>query len=76
MQVAQQVAVLYCGTNGLLKSVPLDGVHEFERLFLAEFTVTPEYETLKKGMLDEAVSSKIEQIAATVSARLNEQAKK
>jgi F-type H+-transporting ATPase subunit alpha len=54
----------------LLKGVSLDKVHEFEKLFLEEFRVTPEYETLGKGTLDEKVSGRIEKIAAALSAKL------
>ena len=32
--VEKQIAILYCGTHGLLKDVPLTQVHEFEKLFL------------------------------------------
>jgi F-type H+-transporting ATPase subunit alpha len=32
--VEKQIAILYCGTHGLLKNVPLDKVSEFERSFL------------------------------------------
>ena len=34
MPVEKQIAILYCGTHGLLKDVPLDKVNEFERSFL------------------------------------------
>jgi F-type H+-transporting ATPase subunit alpha len=70
MQVAQQVAVLYCGTRGLLRDVALEKVPEFEHLFLERFTQTAEYETLGKGTLDDAVIAKIEEIAASLSTSL------
>lgn len=34
MPVEQQIAVLYCGTHGLLKDVPLDKVREFEKALI------------------------------------------
>ncbi|MBF0951521.1 MAG: F0F1 ATP synthase subunit alpha, partial [Alloprevotella tannerae] len=34
MPVAEQVAILYCGTRGLLKSVPLEKVDDFQTSFL------------------------------------------
>ena len=34
MPVEQQIAVLYCGTHGLLKDVPLDKVQEFEKALI------------------------------------------
>ena len=33
MPVEEQIAILYCGTQGLLKGVPLDKVHDFEKEF-------------------------------------------
>ena len=32
--VEEQVAVIYCGVNGLLENVPIDKVSEFEKLFI------------------------------------------
>ena len=34
MPVGEQIAVLYCGINGLLKNVPLDRVSEFQEHFV------------------------------------------
>ena len=34
MAVEDEVAVIYCGVNGLLENVPLDKVAEFEKQFL------------------------------------------
>ena len=34
MPVAEQIAVLYCGTNNLLREVPVERVVEFETMFL------------------------------------------
>ena len=34
MPVGDQVAILYCGTHGLMKEVPLDKVQEFQSSFL------------------------------------------
>jgi len=36
MLVEEQISILYCGTQGLLKEVPLDKVHEFEARFRIE----------------------------------------
>ena len=66
MPVAQQVAILYCGTHGLLREISLDQVDEFESQFLSAFTSTPEYKKLEKGMFDNEVCTKIEQIAASL----------
>ena len=34
MKVEDQVAIIYCGTNGLLSNVPVDRVRDFETEFL------------------------------------------
>jgi F-type H+-transporting ATPase subunit alpha len=34
MAVEKQIAILYCGTHGLLKNIPLEKVSEFEQNFL------------------------------------------
>ena len=34
MPVGEQVAVLYCGTNALMREIPVDRVREFQDLFL------------------------------------------
>jgi F-type H+-transporting ATPase subunit alpha len=34
MPVGEQVAVLFCGTNGLMRDIPVDRVREFQDLFL------------------------------------------
>ncbi len=70
MPVAQQIAVLYCGTRSLLKNIAIEQVPEFERQFLDAFTPTPEFKTLEGGVLDESVSLKIEEVAGTIAAAM------
>ena len=67
MPVEQQIAVLYCGTHGLLKDVPLDKVQEFEKALINNLQQTDVFPTLKKGIIDDAVSAKIEEVAAAVA---------
>ena len=67
MPVEQQIAVLYCGTHGLLKDVPLDQVQEFEKALINNLQQTDVFPTLKKGIIDDAVSAKIEEVAAAVA---------
>ena len=40
VSVEKQIAVLYCGTHGLLKEIPLDRIHEFEKEFLTSLELT------------------------------------
>jgi len=70
MPVAEQVAILYCGTRGLLKDVPLDKVRDFQDNFL-EIMRTNHAEDvlgeLRKGNLTETISQTIEKVAADVA---------
>ncbi len=72
MPVAQQIAVLYCGTRGLLKDVAVDQIPEFEQQFLNAFVQAPEFAMIGNKALPEEVTKKIEQIAASVSAALKQ----
>ena len=70
MPVAEQVAILYCGTRGLLKDVPVDKVRDFQDSFLQIIrsnyadTVLAE---LKHGNLSEEVCKTIEKVAGDVA---------
>lgn len=71
MPVEKQIAILYCGTHGLLKDVPLNKVHEFEKAFLAALQTQHPHdvlETLKKGVINDEVGKLIEETAAKVAA--------
>lgn len=70
LRVEQQIAILYCGTHGLLKEVPLEAVGEFEKSFLealAERHQTDVLDVLRGGVIDETVSRKLEETAAQVA---------
>ena len=66
MPVAEQVAILYCGTKGLLKDVPLEKVRDFQENFLqimrSNYADSVLGELLN-GNLGEEVTSKIEKVA-------------
>ena len=64
MPVEEQIAVLYCGTHGLMKDLPIEKVPEFERLLIELLQPTDVLPTLRKGIIDDTVSKKIEETAA------------
>ena len=71
MPVEQQIAVLYCGVNGLLRDVPVDKVRDFEKAFIQYLLVNHRedvLEPLRAGKLDEGITSLIEKSAAEVAA--------
>ena len=70
MPVEQQIAVLYCGTHGLLKDVPLDRVQDFETALINNLLGSETLATLKKGIINDEVTATIEEVAAAVASAL------
>lgn len=71
MPVEKQIAILYCGTHGLLKDVPIQKIHEFERIFLQTLSETHQQDVLdilKTGVINEEVCKKVEETAASLAA--------
>jgi F-type H+-transporting ATPase subunit alpha len=75
MQVEEQVAVIYCGVNGLLRDVPLDKVAEFEKLFIQFLRGKHQsdvLDVLRTGKIDDDVMSKLKQAAADVATKFTD----
>lgn len=73
MPVEKQVAVLYCGTHGLLAKVPLDKVDEFEKEFLSTLEMLHQEDVLdviKSGVIDDNVTAILEKVAEEVAERI------
>lgn len=69
MPVGEEVAVLYCGTHGLMKDISLDQVHEFDVLFLERMKATHQTDVLDKlsaGKVDPELFTVIEDVASGV----------
>ncbi len=72
MPVEEQIAILYCGTHGLLKQIPLEKVSEFEHYFLDTLHRDAQEDVLdllKAGQLTDEVCQKIETTAEAVAKR-------
>jgi F-type H+-transporting ATPase subunit alpha len=69
MPVAKQVAVIYCGTKGLLRDVPVKRVREFEEEFLSflEAKYKDTLESLGKGNLTDQDTATLEKVAKELS---------
>mgnify|MGYP001049379145 FL=1 len=72
--VEDQVAVIFCGVNGLLGNVPVEKVAEFEKALLQllhakyqDDVMTP----IAQGKLTDEVSEKLKAVATEVAARYN-----
>jgi F-type H+-transporting ATPase subunit alpha len=73
MTVEKQIAIIYCGTKGLLSNVPLSKIKEFEHDFL-ELMETKNKEILKrlaKGEIDESITSALEKTAAEAASKFS-----
>ena len=71
MPVEEQVAIIYCGTKGLLKSVPVDQVKKFERdlMDLMRTKYADALASLKKGIYKDEQTDAIEKAAAELTAQ-------
>ena len=70
MPVEQQIAILYCGTHGLLHDVPLDKVQDYERSFIESLQLNHQEDVLdilKTGVINDNVIKAIEETAAMVA---------
>jgi len=69
VSVEKQVAIIYLGTNNLLRNVPLDKVREFEELFLQrmEDKLPAVLEEFRKGDLKDASLNAMKELAADLA---------
>ncbi len=67
--VEKQVAMIYLGTNNLLRNVPVNKVREFEDLFLErmEKRLPDVLEEFRKGKLENASLEKVKALAADLA---------
>lgn len=71
MPVEEQVAIIFCGTNGLLQKVPVDKVRNFETeyLFMLKQNHADLLANLKAGKLLDADIATMRQVAADLSGK-------
>ena len=72
MPVGEQIALLYCGINALMKDIRINQVKEFQGLFLDSMRASHQdvLDTLASGKIGEEETSAIENQAALVVASL------
>lgn len=72
MPVGEQIAILYCGTHGLLRDVPLNNVLNFEHDFLERLRAGYKEQVLdilSSGEINEEIESIIKEVAAGVASQ-------
>lgn len=70
MSVEKEIAILYCGVNGLLRNVPIDKVHDFERSFLDTLSINHQadvLDVLRTGVIDDNVEKGLRDTADLVA---------
>ena len=66
MPVGEQVAILYCGTHGLMRDIRIDQVIAFQHEFLESLRTSHRQdvlEVLEGGVINEQVTKVIEDVA-------------
>ncbi len=69
MPVEKQIAIIYCGTRGLLKTVPVKRIRDFEESFLhtLETKHSGVLESLRKGVIDDQISALLDEVAQKIA---------
>jgi len=64
--IEKQIAIIYCGTMGLLKDVPVNMVKEFEKDFLEflELKHRDVLDSLREGILNNDITNVLDKVAA------------
>jgi len=64
--IEKQIAIIYCGTMGLLKDVPVNMVKEFEKDFLEflELKYRDVLDSLREGILNNDITNVLDKVAA------------
>lgn len=75
--VEEQIAIIYCGTNGLMNDVAVDKIHEFEKTFIELLKSTHKEDVmdqLKAGILNDDIAAILKESAKTVVAQFKAKA--
>ena len=69
MPVGEQIAIIYCGTHGLMHDVPVEKVRECQDTFLDKMRSqhADVIDALGSGKIDSSLTSVIEQAMADVA---------
>ena len=69
MPVGEQIAILYCGTHGLMHRVPVEKVRECQDTFLEKLrTSYPDViTTLGSGKIDDQITATIEKVMSDIA---------
>jgi F-type H+-transporting ATPase subunit alpha len=75
LPTGEQIAVLYCGTHGLLRHVPLSKINDFEREFRKELRLVYEQKIiipLEKGIINSDIEGYIKEASSAAAKQFTE----
>ncbi len=73
LPVEEQVAIIFCGTAGLLKNIPINRIADFEKDFLerCELTLKEEMKRIAAGEFTDDIAKALTQLVSSVSKNYN-----
>jgi F-type H+-transporting ATPase subunit alpha len=76
MKVEHQVAIIYCGVNEFLRSLPINQIKNFENTFLElmEMEHRDILDSIKEGYLTEKIETVLRQVAAEAAKKMKKEA--
>ena len=75
MPVGEQIAILYCGTHGLMREIPIGKIRNFQDTFLSTLRVNHKedvIDVLASGQINDTVTAIIEKVADETVAQYKE----
>ena len=69
MSVGEQIAILYCGTHGLMHEVPVERIRECQDLFLEKLRSTHQstIDLLASGTINDEACAILEKVMADIA---------
>ena len=70
-KVEEQIAIIFCGSNGLLQKIPLSGIRNFETEFIHFMHEKHQdvLDVLRSGKIDDEISNKLKEACNEVAAK-------
>ncbi len=70
-KVEEQIAIIFCGSNGLLQKIPLNGIRNFETEFIHFMHEKHQdvLDVLRSGKIDDEISNKLKEACNEVAAK-------
>ena len=75
MKVEEEVAMIYCGVNNLMRELPLNKIAEFEKNYIAvlQSSHSDVLAKIKQGQYDDEITEVLKKVAAEVCDTMNKQ---